>query len=78
MFVGTSLIEMYRKCGELDDARKVFDGLSERIVVSWTAMVVGYVTVGDVVEANKVFDEIPLWNVASWNAKCGALLRLEI
>lgn len=69
VFVGTSLIDIYGKCGEIGDARKVFDKMSERRnVVSWTAMVVGYVNVGDVVEAKKVFDVMPKRNVASWNA----------
>ncbi|KAK7337277.1 hypothetical protein VNO77_17842 [Canavalia gladiata] len=68
MFVGTSLVDMYGKGGEIGDARKVFDGMSHRSVVSWTAMVVGYVTVGDVVEAKKLFDVMPQRNVASWNA----------
>ncbi|KAK7284820.1 hypothetical protein RJT34_19573 [Clitoria ternatea] len=68
IYVGTSLIDMYGKCREIGDARKVFDGMSQRNVVSWTAMVVGYVTAGDVVEAKKVFDVMPLRNVASWNA----------
>ncbi|GAU16134.1 hypothetical protein TSUD_340040 [Trifolium subterraneum] len=76
VFVGTSLIDMYGKCGEIDDARKVFDGLSERNVVSWTAMVAGYVTVGNLVEAKKVFDEMPRRNVASWNAMIHGFVKV--
>ncbi|CAI8614893.1 unnamed protein product [Vicia faba] len=76
VFVGTSLIDMYGKCGEIDDARKVFDGLSQRNVVSWTAMVVGYVTVGDVVEAKRMFDEMPSRNVASWNAMIRGFVKV--
>ncbi|KAI4348921.1 hypothetical protein L6164_009585 [Bauhinia variegata] len=68
VFIGTSLIDMYGKCEEIHDARKVFDGMPDRNVVSWTAMVDGYVTFGDVVEAYKLFDEMPHRNVASWNA----------
>jgi len=55
---------MYGKCGQIADARRVFDGMPERSVVSWTAMLVGYVAVGDVVEAKKLFDEMPQRNVA--------------
>ncbi|KAE9586328.1 putative pentatricopeptide [Lupinus albus] len=43
VFIGTCLIEMYGKCGEIGDAWKVFDGMSVRSVISWTAMVVPYV-----------------------------------
>ena len=34
MFVGTCLVDMYEKCGKIGDARKVFDGMSEKNVVS--------------------------------------------
>ena len=30
VFVGTSLMDMYAKCGEISDCRKVFDGVSNR------------------------------------------------
>ncbi|EFJ15640.1 hypothetical protein SELMODRAFT_10719, partial [Selaginella moellendorffii] len=38
--VGNSLVHMYAKCGSLMEARQVFDGMLERNVVGWTAMVV--------------------------------------
>nr|GME11104.1 putative pentatricopeptide repeat-containing protein At5g13230, mitochondrial [Ipomoea batatas] len=40
--VGNALIDMYAKCGNVKDARLVFDTLSLRDVVSWNAMVSGY------------------------------------
>eukprot|EP01018_Ginkgo_biloba_P019175 Gb_04167 [translate_table: standard] len=40
--VGTALINMYAKCGSIDDARQLFDKMSERDVVSWSAMIAGY------------------------------------
>ncbi|MED6172323.1 hypothetical protein PIB30_049049 [Stylosanthes scabra] len=76
VFVGTCLVDMYGKCGEIGDARKVFDEMSERNVVSWTAMVVGYVKVGDMVEAKRLFDEMPQRNVASWNAMICGFVKL--
>ncbi|KAK2977455.1 hypothetical protein RJ640_028616 [Escallonia rubra] len=47
--VGCSLLDMYAKCdshGSVDDARKVFDRLSDRNVMSWTAIITGYVRSG--------------------------------
>ena len=76
LYVGTSLIDMYGKCGEIADARKVFDGMSDRNVVSWTAMLVGYVAVGDVVKARKLFDEMPHRNVASWNSMLQGFVKM--
>ncbi|XP_057851414.2 pentatricopeptide repeat-containing protein At2g13600-like [Cryptomeria japonica] len=33
---------MHGKCGSLLDAREVFDGMPERNVISWTAMILAY------------------------------------
>ncbi|KAJ0099883.1 hypothetical protein Patl1_20612 [Pistacia atlantica] len=37
-----SLIDMYSKCGSLTYSRRVFNNMSERTVISWNAMLVGY------------------------------------
>lgn len=34
---------MYSKCGQLADARKLFDQIPQKNVVSWTSMITGYV-----------------------------------
>ncbi|XP_057873083.2 putative pentatricopeptide repeat-containing protein At3g23330 [Cryptomeria japonica] len=36
------LIQMYVKCGRLDDARKVFDHMKERDIVSWNMIIAAY------------------------------------
>ncbi|XP_012569407.3 pentatricopeptide repeat-containing protein At3g53360, mitochondrial [Cicer arietinum] len=36
------MINMYGKCGSMKDARKVFDTMQLRNVVSWTSMISGY------------------------------------
>lgn len=41
-FVETKLIGMYAKCGCLDEARKVFDEMSERNLFTWSAMIGAY------------------------------------
>lgn len=40
--VGTSLVDMYSKCGDVDDSRLVFDHMVNRNVITWTSMVTGY------------------------------------
>ncbi|KAI7993571.1 Pentatricopeptide repeat-containing protein [Camellia lanceoleosa] len=42
-FLGSSLVDMYAKCGQLEDARKVFDRIPNRNIVCWTSMIAGYV-----------------------------------
>ncbi|KAJ0100008.1 hypothetical protein Patl1_20721 [Pistacia atlantica] len=75
VFVCTSLIDLYGKCKEIECARKVFDEMTNRNVVSWTAMVVGYVIVGDLAEGKQMFDLMPERNIVSWNALIGGLVK---
>eukprot|EP01018_Ginkgo_biloba_P038505 Gb_40040 [translate_table: standard] len=42
ILVDNALIDMYAKCGSIEDARKVFDKMFQKDVVSWTAMIAGY------------------------------------
>lgn len=41
-FVGTTLVDFYVKCGSLVDARRVFEQISQRDVVCWNAIILGY------------------------------------
>eukprot|EP01018_Ginkgo_biloba_P034726 Gb_12552 [translate_table: standard] len=67
VFVGSALVDMYAKCGSLENARSVFDKMPERNVVSWNAMIAGYAQNGHVDEAMKLFREMPERDVVSWN-----------
>eukprot|EP01018_Ginkgo_biloba_P022701 Gb_16848 [translate_table: standard] len=62
-FVESALVNMYAKCGSIEKARQVFDKMSQRNVVSWTAMIVGYVKNGQGVEALKLFRDMQLEGV---------------
>lgn len=56
--VGTALIDMYSKCGSLEDARKVFDGIKDKDVVVYNAMIGGYAIHGFSQDAMKLFKEM--------------------
>ncbi|MCL7030808.1 hypothetical protein MKW94_007303 [Papaver nudicaule] len=56
--MSTSIIDMYCKCGKIKMARKTFDGMKEKNVKSWTAMIAGYGTHGLAEEALAVFYEM--------------------
>ncbi|KAM0947416.1 putative tetratricopeptide-like helical domain superfamily, DYW domain-containing protein [Dioscorea sansibarensis] len=56
--VGNDLIDMYAKCGRIDFAGKVFDELPERNVVSWTALMVGFLKDGNADKCLKVYHEM--------------------
>ncbi|XP_073011523.1 pentatricopeptide repeat-containing protein At3g53360, mitochondrial-like isoform X2 [Typha latifolia] len=53
--IGSALIDMYAKCGRLNDARKVFDILSCKNRICWNAMLVGYAQHGFGNEALDIF-----------------------
>ncbi|KAI8014573.1 Pentatricopeptide repeat-containing protein [Camellia lanceoleosa] len=42
MYVEAALVDMYAKCGLIDDGRQVFDRMSKRDLVCWTAMITAY------------------------------------
>ncbi|XP_068635736.1 pentatricopeptide repeat-containing protein At2g03380, mitochondrial [Aristolochia californica] len=55
--LGTSLLDMYVKCGNISDARCVFNELPAVDLVSWTAMILGYTQRGHPSEAMELFTE---------------------
>eukprot|EP01018_Ginkgo_biloba_P009883 Gb_00930 [translate_table: standard] len=68
VFVGSALIDMYVKCGNIKDARNVFDKMPDRNVVSWNAIIGGYAQNGYFDEAMKLFEKMPERSLISWNA----------
>jgi len=54
----TSLISMYCKCGELDDAWKLFEAMKKKDVVAWNAMISGYAQHGNAEKALCLFREM--------------------
>ncbi|CAK9205970.1 unnamed protein product [Sphagnum troendelagicum] len=42
VYVGGGLVDMYARCGSIDDAWSVFSRLATRDVVSWNAVILGY------------------------------------
>lgn len=65
--VGCSLVDMYVKCsaeGSMENSRKVFDKMPEHTVMSWTAIITGYVqSGGQDEEAIRLFCEMKMEKV---------------
>ncbi|KAG5584034.1 hypothetical protein H5410_044468 [Solanum commersonii] len=55
VFVKTGLVCFYARCGFLDDAHQMFDDIPEKNVVSWTAIMTGYIDFGKFKEAIGLF-----------------------
>ncbi|XP_060184689.1 pentatricopeptide repeat-containing protein At1g28690, mitochondrial [Lycium barbarum] len=53
--IGSALIDMYSKCGWVEDARRVFNHMPEKNVFSWTSMIDGYGKNGYPNEALELF-----------------------
>lgn len=76
LFVSTSLVDMYAKFGVMSCARKVFDEMTERSQVSWTALICGYARKGDMDNARELFDKSPEKDSATYNVMIDAHVKL--
>ncbi|CAL9220901.1 unnamed protein product, partial [Arabidopsis halleri] len=53
-----SLVDLYVKCGNLFSARKAFDQIKEKTMISWSSLILGYAQEGDFVEAMGLFKRL--------------------
>ncbi|XP_031252763.1 pentatricopeptide repeat-containing protein At5g16860 [Pistacia vera] len=72
VFVGNALVDMYAKCGMMEEAKKVFERMKVKDVVSWNAMVTGYSQIGNFEDAlglfEKMMNEKIQLDVVTWSA----------
>lgn len=77
MFVQSSLVSLYSKCRDIEAARKVFDNMVEKDLVSWNALMDGYVKCGEIELVVELFNQMPDKDIFSWTmlvdglSKCG-------
>ncbi|XWS42101.1 hypothetical protein CRYUN_Cryun17cG0139900 [Craigia yunnanensis] len=58
VMVGSALIDMYSKCGSVEDAYKVFEAMEERNVFSYSSMIAGFAMHGCAYAALELFHEM--------------------
>ncbi|KAM0937029.1 putative tetratricopeptide-like helical domain superfamily, DYW domain-containing protein [Dioscorea sansibarensis] len=58
VFLGTALVDMYAKCGEVDLGLKVFDEMHEKNLLAWTTMIKGLGMHGRGEEALQLFSKM--------------------
>ncbi|OVA20806.1 Pentatricopeptide repeat [Macleaya cordata] len=58
VFVGAALIDLYSKCGNLENSIRVFEGMNQRDVVVWSSMIAGYGIHGFGSEAIRTFNRM--------------------
>ncbi|OAY73911.1 putative pentatricopeptide repeat-containing protein, chloroplastic [Ananas comosus] len=57
-FVGSALIDMYARCGSLEEAQEVFDEMRERDVVSYNSLIAGLAMHGRSKEAVELYEKM--------------------
>ncbi|KAK3007554.1 hypothetical protein RJ639_014559 [Escallonia herrerae] len=58
VFVASSVLNLYAKCGKMDEAVDVFEKMRRRDLVSWTTMITGFARSGRASEAVDVFRQM--------------------
>ncbi|KAK9279579.1 hypothetical protein L1049_013258 [Liquidambar formosana] len=63
VFLGTALIDMYSKCGSLEDARRVFNSMQIKSLATWNSMITSLGVHGCGEEALALFAQMEKANV---------------
>lgn len=80
--VCNSIIDMYSKCGDSRSARKVFDEMSERDILTWNSMISGYVSNWLLEQAVELLGFMKLEDcepdIVTWNTIMDAYCRMGL
>lgn len=63
VFIASSLVDMYAKCGNIKIARRIFDEMELHDMVSWTAIIMGYALHGHAHDAISLFEQMEMEGV---------------
>ncbi|XP_022890046.1 pentatricopeptide repeat-containing protein At4g21065-like [Olea europaea var. sylvestris] len=75
LFLQNMLVLLYASCGDINDARQLFDKMLQRDVVTWNIMITQLVKRGDVESAYELFSQMPERNVRSWTAMIAGFVQ---
>ncbi|XAR52837.1 hypothetical protein NMG60_11021139 [Bertholletia excelsa] len=68
-------MDLWRK-GQISEARRFFDQMADKNVVSWNAMIAAYVQNSQIDEAIRLFKEMPKKDAVSWTTMINGYVRL--
>ncbi|PSS04029.1 Pentatricopeptide repeat-containing protein [Actinidia chinensis var. chinensis] len=63
VFIASSLVDMYAKCGNIKIAKWIFNSMEQHDMVSWTAMIMGCALHGHAHEAISLFEQMEMEGV---------------
>ncbi|XP_058223481.1 putative pentatricopeptide repeat-containing protein At5g47460 [Rhododendron vialii] len=58
--VGSALIDMYFKCGQVEDAEQFFESLPRKNLVTWNALVSGFAHNGDSAKVIELYEQLKM------------------
>ncbi|KAI4311321.1 hypothetical protein MLD38_036227 [Melastoma candidum] len=63
VFIASSLVDMYAKCGRIGIAKSIFSDMMQHDLGSWTAIIMGCALHGQALDALKLFNEMEVSGV---------------
>lgn len=80
LYLQNGLVSWYLRCGCVEFARQVFDGMQKRDSVSYNSMIDGYVKCGMIDLARELFDCMPLEekNLVTWNSMISGYVQSDL
>lgn len=79
VLVVNALVDMYAKCGRLEDAERLFDSISEKDVYTWNSMIGGYALAGFCSKAYELFLNMETLgvcrSVVTWNVMISGYIQ---
>ncbi|URE16648.1 PPR repeat [Musa troglodytarum] len=62
-----AIMGMYSRCGKIEQARKLFDGIAEKDLASWSSMIEAYARADILNSARRIFDQMREKNLVTWS-----------
>ncbi|KAL0292982.1 UNVERIFIED_CONTAM: putative pentatricopeptide repeat-containing protein [Sesamum radiatum] len=76
-FIGSGLVDVYCKCGNMRYANRVHETVAAGNVFAITSLIVGYSAKGDMSEARRLFDSSPQKTIFMWTAIISGYVKLQ-
>ncbi|XP_022716420.1 pentatricopeptide repeat-containing protein At3g20730-like [Durio zibethinus] len=78
LFVQSGLLDLHAKCGNMEDANRLFNGMGERDLVSWNVMIGGFALLGFADNAFQLLQEMMREGKIPDCFTLGSVLRVSV
>ncbi|KAK7264172.1 hypothetical protein RJT34_31777 [Clitoria ternatea] len=73
--ISNSILDAHAKCGKMEDARRLFDDMPVRDILTWTTLISGYAASGDMESAAELYSQMPKKNSCLWTCLISGYAR---